>query len=784
MLADERDVALLNQDEKPGESRREIKLALEKLIQDFENEEQSARQKLLREIKKNDLYFRGEQDIWWDEVSEEYVSSLDAYREGLIGEAEFKDYTRTVNIVRAHGESIIAASSVEVPKVRYFPADASRPADIVTARAYSKIEEKIALLNDAKQLIRNTFFILWKEHFAAAYIRAHKDKKYGVLVKDVFKPIIEDVPQQFCPECNSPIPEMSPEEATEVEPVGGEPAEMMMGEEMGPEVEPLDMESMMAAQGMTPPTTCPTCEAPVVPQTRVVPMQTGQEKVDEEAIVKCGIKIEIYGSKNVKIPYAAKTLTDCPYLIFEREIHRGALIAEYPELKDKLNTTSDLSYDERTTRLTRSDLRSWNTLKLAWIRPWAYNCLETGDQGIIDELNKHYPDGALVILVNDKAVDCVPSLMDDHWEFTESSVSDRLHADPLCKPLIPIQELKTELYDYTMETIRHAVTETFADPAVVNFQEYGRHAVEPGMMTPARPRPGMTLDNSFYQTKGATLSQEVAQFSAEVEAAGQFSVGSFPSIYGGREEAGSETATEYMQSRQQALQRLGITWEMVNSWWPRVQGKAIKLYRANFQGQDSFVKPVGGGFENVDIKEEDLIGDVGEILPESNSGFPTSWVEKRQMLFNLMDQKLEPLNATIFHPENAGKVKDLFGFFDFYIPGDDDRNKQLEEIVELLKSKPMEQPPSLDPISGEQIPGIPQPTIPTEPEVDDEDTHVRIIKAWAVSEQGRRAKLENPGGYSNVMAHLAMHVSSLNAQMAAAPPPAEGEGEGNGEVTQ
>ena len=74
---------------------------------------------------------------------------------------------RTVNIYRAHGESIIAALSVAAPGIRFFPDDAEDEDDIRTAAAYEKIADVIRRQTDFAILYIKALFILYHQDYIA-----------------------------------------------------------------------------------------------------------------------------------------------------------------------------------------------------------------------------------------------------------------------------------------------------------------------------------------------------------------------------------------------------------------------------------------------------------------------------------------------------------------------------------------------------------------------------------------------------------------------------------------
>jgi hypothetical protein len=100
---------------------------------------------------------------------------------------------------------------------------------------------------------------------------------------------------------------------------------------------------------------------------------------------------------------------------------------------------------------------------------------------------------------------------------------------------------------------------------------------------------------------------------------------------------------------------------------------------------------------------------------------------------------------------------------DFVIPDGDDKQKEYEEIQQLINSEPIEQPP--DPMMEQQamMAGMPPPPPVQVPSVQpdyDADNHpvaADIDRRWLVSDAGRLCKMENPAGYQNVLLHMKMH---------------------------
>jgi hypothetical protein len=81
--------------------------------------------------------------------------------------------------------------------------------------------------------------------------------------------------------------------------------------------------------------------------------------------------------------------------------------------------------------------------------------------------------------------------------------------------------------------------------------------------------------------------------------------------------------------------------------------------------------------------------------------------------------------------------------------------KQLSELDDLLKSTPIP-----DELTGEE-----QTSLPTEPEIDDDDIHLRILKTFLSGDIGRENKKSNPEGYKNALLHARMHQQAIQMKM-------------------
>ena len=741
----------------------EHKSALQEVVEHFDKEDRYVRERQIRTWKKLKFYWDNIQRLWWSEVAHDWrVWDLQTLTQDSEENDQSAYYDKPINVFRAYLESIIAALSVNIPTIKCYPDDAENSLDLSTAKAGDKISDLIYKHNNAQLLWLHALYIYCTEGLIACYSYPKEDKKFGTYEENQYENTEEDRQQKFCPICGTML---------------DDGASILANKELD-EFQPGDDDSelhnlLINKEQMT----CTNCAAQIDPEIR-------QNKVIVPRLVgittkpKTRICMEVYGGLFVKVPVWARRQEDCPYLIYSYETHYSSALERFPDLKDKFGGNSKVGpgsggiYDpyERWGRLSTQYLGEYPlntvTVRNCWLRPEAFNILTDKDQ--VNELKKKFPDGCKAVLINEEVVETENESLDDCWTLTHNPLADYLHHDPLGLLLTSIQEITNDLVSLTLQTIEHGIPQTFADPTVLNFKQYRESEATPGMVIPAKPAAGKSMNDAFLTTKTASLSPEVQPFAEQIQEAGQLVSGALPALFGGAQPNSSKTAAQYSMSRQQAMQRLGITWTMLKVWWKEIFGKVIPAYIEEVQEDERIVeKDENNNFINVFVRRSDLQGKIGSVEIEASEQLPSTWAQKHDAIMQLMNLNNPAILQTLTDPENLEILTEALGLDDFTIPGTDDRTKQYEEIRDLLNSEPIQ---SINPQTGmpEEI-----PSVDIEPTVDNNPIHIVICKSWAVSEQGRLAKIENPDGYKNVLLHLQRHVNVQQMMSAPAPMPHE-----------
>ena len=675
----------------------EYEALLSSLIDNLVEKDRSYRERRMREWKKLDLYWHSVFYFFWDAENDDFNFNITSENDDDV------DFNRAANIYKAHGESIISAVSSSFPHVVFFPADADNADDITAARAKTALSRLIRKHNGLDLLLLHAAFILFNQDFVACWNRSITDKKYGTFKTSTI--LEEDFPEEHCEECGSVLEDGYCKECNEFS---------------------------EKAEGKT------------------------DFYEEEEEGSKSRQILEIFGPRNVQIPSYVKKMSNCPVLILRRDFSPAELKWQYTKFADIIedNTDDSQEYWVRSPYNAYSDSEVATSVQsIVWLRPWALNEVKNDHEKLANKLLKEFPTGLRVELVNDKIVKIIEEDIDDFWTISKAPFTDTLHGDPIGRPLVDLQEMVNDVLNFTVDTIGHGVGETFVDPTVLDSEQYKDGYHRPGDITGVKAKPQERLDSSFYQNKPAQLSGEVDRFSKYLETMSQLVSGSFPSIYGGELE-GSRTASEYAQSRQQALQRLGTIYKILKRFVLEMMDRAVTNFAKNMSEKENFVTRNGSNFINNWIFKSELSGKTGEVDIEGGEELPVSWTRIRDTIFELMQNQNPLIQAIFADPQNVTVFKNIIGIPELVLPGETSRDKQWAEIAQLVSEEPLQGKPS----------------VPTNFNLDDDRVELAICRYWINSEQGQFARKTNPAGYENVVLHAQEHqMNFVNKQAQAAP---------------
>lgn len=687
-----------------------IKTLLSELFEIAEREDETFRYRMLQVCKRNNLYFDNIQRIFFDEVARDYrtVDSALTELEKTYGSEDIK----TINIYRAFAESLIAALSVSTPLVEFTPDDAENEFDIQTSEAYSRIVDLVQRHTAAGLMFVKALRIHYNQGALFAYNFYKQDPSYGTISKpkEVQK---KEVPiaDTFCASCFEPLDRGLPVDSI-----------------------PLSADCL----------SCGYQGAPEVMQR----VEYQDEVVQWENTPKGRVGYDIFGMTHVKAPLYARKQEDVGYLILRLEDN----VAKFKKLYGEgIESGGGDTY--RFERWARIPMEYFGTLpkdlttaRYGFFRPWYFYQLSYDDAQFLEE---QFPNGVKVTKIGDDVLEAESENLDDCWTITFNPLSDFIHSEPPGNVSIPIQDAENDLYNLGLLSVGYGIPETFVHPKTVNLQKYKESMASPGMMTPAMPPgPDKSLADGFHTIKAATLSNEYTNFERTTQELGQFVTGAVPSLWGGTNTAGSNTATEYTESRARALQRLQLTWKMTSDFWQKLMFKCARQFANNIKEDEHFAVKKNGSYINVWVRKSELLGKIGQIEPEANEQLPQTWMQKRDFIMQLVQLQDPNIGAILLHPNNSELLKKITGMPEFYIPGEHDRNKQWAEYYLLSQQAPLGDRPSIEP----------------DLDIDDHYAEMQVLKNILVSPTGIALYQSFPTGYTNCVLHYKAHELALQAK--------------------
>lgn len=740
------------------ELTEEQKVKLKTVVDHFDKEDRAVRERQIRTWRRLKLFWEGFQQTWYSEVAHDWR----IWDQETSEDSDQSYYDKPVNIFRAYLESIIAALSVTVPPVKCYPDDADDELDLSTAQAGDKIAQLIYRHNDVSLLWLHALFIYCTEGMVAYYSYPKDSKEYGTYQKKTYRDDTEEHEYVECPLCGYQMSDEVVNQADELH--------KLEHDEFMPDDEDAALHAAMneyAGQDI-----CPSCSQLMDPAIRRETLIV-TKLIGTTSEPKSRVCLEAYGGLYIKVPNYARTQAECPYLEYSYECNVVIALERYEclrgsksKLREKVKSDAGGVYDpyEAWGRLSPQYRGEYPlntiTMRHMWLRPCAFNVLD--DEKDVAELKKLFPDGCKATYANDEFADAENEALDDCWTLTYNPLSDYVHCDPLGLLLTSVQEITNDLISLTLQTVEHGIPQTFADPAVLNFNAYQQTEAVPGGIYPATPKSGKGLAEGFHEVKTATLSQEVIPFTQNVQSLGQLVSGALPSLFGGQLE-GSETASQYSMSRSQALQRLQNTWKMFTSAWKQVFGKAVPMFiKVTVEDERDVQRNSHGGFINVFIRQAEMQGKIGRVELEANENLPLTWSQRKDVVMQLLQAANPQILEIISAPENLSIIHEAIGLDDFFVPGEDDKTKQYAEIKQLVNSEPITVP-AMDPMTGQQTEQE-YPSVEIEPDIDNNAIEFEICRAWLVSEAGRQCKVDNEAGYKNVLLHARMHMQVIQQQ--------------------
>jgi hypothetical protein len=498
----------------------------------------------------------------------------------------------------------------------------------------------------------------------------------------------------------------------------------------------------------------------------------------------------------VTTPFYIKKLGEAPWLWDECEMHKGSLMAAFPELRQLLrndNGSSDSSASTMSGRQARdlasSPSKAMITPRLNrwlysryWLRPAMFELLPN-DSGKNDELyaelKKNFPEGCKITMVQGKLVRMEHERLDEVWTAIKPRSSEYLYADPLGDDFIQVQDVINDMFNIMVETAERGIPITLIDPLILDPAAMQRQRATPSEFLPVRPGFGKSMRDAMHTPDTAKMEQGVTQVAGMALEAGRQNSGVLPALFGG-DDGKEQTAREAQMKRDQALMQFSTTWNYMRAGITGAMENAA-IQAARFSGGVIHTRRSASlPAERVEIPEVQELAKGGWHY-ESGETIPMTHSERRDRVQEFLTQSNpEVWNLIgITDPDNLPAFQEMFGMADWKVPNLDALYKTRDMIRMLSQQEPIQAQPMIDPMTGQLIPGEMQPSLPADEFEDDHGFVVMIVKNWAQTQKAMDLRGTNPAGYDNVILWAKQHAHmAAMAAMAMQPPPPEGESEG------
>lgn len=482
------------------------------------------------------------------------------------------------------------------------------------------------------------------------------------------------------------------------------------------------------------------------------------------------VELTIYNALHITVPFEAKALKECGFLICDEVLHKAPLLALYrKQLKgadDEDNKTAGRASSTAAAEAqyaTQSPGESGRTMRSGywmysrvWLRPFMYELLP---KAIREQCRQQFPSGMKIVFVGDTLVEIVEEKIDDHWAVCKSGMSEYIMGDPLCADAIDIQKALNDFFNLAIETVLRAIPRSIADRSLLDWNAFQNADALPAEVIPtAQPQVG-DLSRMIGKLPTAEFSPQLTALAEMLRAYGQDISGIRPEIYGGGEIA--NTFREAKQRKDQALMQLQPAFAQMQRFWEDVDQIGVKEWARC--GCDTVRKQSAGSVFSEDTEEFDVAElSEGGVHFEADEGYPMSYAEEVAQMEMALQQYQPPTQELLglMDPLSVPRIHQLLGMRGIKAPLADEVERVESIIRRLIEEEPVEQ---LDPMTGMPT-GIFMPSIEPDPVTDNPSLYSMLGRKWLISPRGMKLQQSKPAAYQNVYAWT-------QAQMAAVPPP-------------
>lgn len=520
------------------------------------------------------------------------------------------------------------------------------------------------------------------------------------------------------------------------------------------------------------PPNCQDCGSPMQyqpPTVAQVPAQNGVRQIP-----KGKLEITLHDASEITVPLDATCIESCDWLRWDRENTKARLLKKNPQLREKTKSESQdlpdtpaaiyaeairsrmaspigLIRPKRSNRWTESD---------TWWVPAMYELID--DKAVREAFQRQFPTGVRITSVRGQIVDLKEERLCDRWQECKPEPSARIMADALGDDWLQVTDICNNLLNQRNETVDRSNLPGFGDPTRIDFDAWETRRNQPVEMFPALRPAGGRLEDIVHFPAPATFSEQIQPFRSEIEGTAKNVSGLEDPIWGGGD-AEEPTARQAELKKNAALMQLGVPWSFIGKSLEHLYQKACRLLAEFEDGVLAFSqKNQFGRYSTLSVVVDHLRN--GKYHFEADEAIPMTWGQMRDLIMWMLDKPAPLLELWGMNdPLNIPTFKRLLGMPGERTPLEDDREKGMDVIMELLNAEPVPGPPGPPGPDGQPTPGPQQSSIQPDWE-DNHDFCAKLARAYLTVNSS--LKKDKPNGYLNVQLWGQAQESAANA-----PPP-------------
>jgi hypothetical protein len=713
------------------------------LVRRYKDQWSQDRMVLMQRCLLNLEFFKGNQFISFGPGNASFFDAVGWMNQKGAGHAQDSDdkdlYQYCNNFYQMLATGFVAALSPQVPKSRWLPENAEQLTDVTTAKAAQTLIDIVERQNKEQSLLKQQLLYLYTTGAVFRHTRYVVDADRAGTSHE---PILRETETELAPDryhCYS------------------------CGRDT-----PVTAAAAADAQPGAAWAQCPHCQQSLGSEA-FFPAEYGLaiRKVGEEELPNGMVAQDVYCALEVDCDPAAANLRQTPILSLEVEVHLGALRAAYPEMYDKIqsSSTSTLSANGGMDRMARQQVYSQTegqssvlqdqrpTLSRTWIQSWAFDLEDDQDFG--QRMRNSYPSGLLLVNVGDTFLSAREAKLVDEWTWAGTHEGFGLYPPSIGDIVVPFQKRYNDMANILHEFMdRCSSGVTLANADLIDSKSMQGKPMLPGVLNLIKLKrtgaPGsMRLADALFQFQFA-MHEEAFNYLDKLAFNAQMFAGVPPQVYGGSGDPHVETFGGQQQQLTSAMGKLNIYWDNLREEHAAADELAVRCAKDNLTGDmKTVLAERGSEFRNHYVRLDDLAGNV-HAYPDTDQGFPMTAAELRQRWMDLMEAAAQnPIAKAIFDdPTNQEQAAAALGVPGMVVPGAAMRYKVLQIIDKLVQSPAI---PITDPRTGAPT-GQVKPSILPDAEIDDFAVLKSVVRQYC--QENCDLPDDNPVGFQNILAYL------------------------------